>query len=176
MSLVWHRLSTASDTIRARVSFSRADGDTAYGPRSTIFAFISSAIFLLKVIRLLPSIDQRDAILHEISVVIDILHTLRDRGQGAFLREMFDHLQSRLKSHPATRAPSPAAALFGQQLAPVAEVPFDIWLNSMPQMEQEQSLDPNALWTLFTEPEHQHPEHHHPQVDPFDWSIHLNSL
>lgn len=145
--------------------------------RSTIFAFISSAIFLLKAIRLLPSIDQRDAILAEISAVIDILHTLRDRGQGAFLREMLDHLQSRLQSHPATRASSPTVGLIGQQSAPFSEMPFDIWSNSMPQLELEQSLDPNALWSLINEPEHhQDFDGRNYTVDPFDWSIHLNSL
>jgi hypothetical protein len=128
------------------------------------------------VIRLLPSIDQRETILAEISEVIDILQTLRDRGQGAFLREMFDHLQSRLRDHPITRHTSPAPGVGGQTNS-VADVPFDIWTNSMPQMDMEQSLDPNALWSLINEPDHTFEfDARNYTVDPFDWSVHLNSL
>jgi hypothetical protein len=47
----------------------------------------------------------------------------------------------------------------------------------MPQMEMEQSLDPNALWSLINEPDHTFEfDARNYTVDPFDWSVHLNSL
>jgi hypothetical protein len=138
--------------------------------RSTIFAFISSAVFLMKVIRLLPSINDRETMLGEISQVIDVLETLRDRRQGSFLREMLDHLQMRLRDHPVSR----------MSYTPVASGPDglgDVWTNSTPQMESEISLDPNALWSLImNDPTGQDTETHGYSIDPFDWSVHLNSL
>jgi hypothetical protein len=138
--------------------------------RSTIFAFISSAVFLMKVIRLLPSINDREPMLGEISQVIDVLETLRDRRQGSFLREMLDHLQMRLRDHPVSRISYTPVASGLDGLG-------DVWTNSIPQMESEISLDPNALWSLImNDPTGQDTETHGYSIDPFDWSVHLNSL
>lgn len=125
----------------------------------------------MKVIRLLPSINDREAMLGEISKVIGVLETLRDRRQGSFLREMLDHLQVRLRDHPVSRI----------SYTPVASGPDliddSIWTSSMPQMNSEISLDPNALWSLImNDPTGQDPESHGYSIDPFDWSVHLNSL
>jgi hypothetical protein len=116
--------------------------------------------------------------MEEISQVIKVLETLRDRGQGAFLREMLDHLQVRLRNHPVTRAPSPTIGSGLHFANDTKGFASDIWTNLMPQMELEQSLDPNTLWSLMMEPETngQDLDPRNYQVDPYDWSIHLNSL
>jgi hypothetical protein len=127
----------------------------------------------MKVIRLLPSINDREAMLGEISQVIDVLETLRDRRQGSFLREMLDHLQMRLRDHPVSRI-SYTPVTSG--LDPT-DSSNDMWATSLPQMESEISLDPNALWSLImNDPTGQDTETHGYSIDPFDWSVHLNSL
>jgi hypothetical protein len=127
----------------------------------------------MKVIRLLPSISDRDTILGEISHVIGVLETLRDRRQGSFLREMLDHLQVRLRDHPISRISyTPTGS--GPTLADGLD---DMWANAVPQMESEISLDPNALWSLIMDdPTGQDSEPQGYSIDPFDWSVHLNSL
>lgn len=111
--------------------------------------------------------------LNEISQVIDVLETLRDRRQGAFLREMLDHLQMRLRDHPVSRISyTPAASGLND-----ADSLAHMWANPAPQMETEISLDPNALWSLIMDDSSiQEPELHGYSIDPFDWSVHLNSL
>ena len=122
--------------------------------------------------------DQREAILGEISAVADVLGTLRDRGQGSFLKEMLQHLQTRLKSRPATRAPSPTSGVLADLPMGFFDNSTPDWLALMPQLETERSLEPDALWAWMSDIGPTGVEHEVPSysVDPFDWSVHLNSL
>jgi hypothetical protein len=132
----------------------------------------------MKVIRLLPSVDQREPILEEISRVIAVLEPLRDRGQGTFLREMLNHLQSRLRSHPVTRVSSPVLAAMNNIEGHGNAFGSDVWSSLMPQMDLEQSLDADTLWSLMMEPDvgSSDVNSRNYGVDPYDWSVHLNSL
>ena len=132
----------------------------------------------MKVIRLLPSVDQRDPILEEISQIIAVLEPLRDRGQGAFLREMLDHLRKRLHGHPITRVSSPVPGLSNNAPGVDHGNGLDVWANLMPQMDMEQSLNADTLWSLMMEPDlgSNDVTSRNYNVDPYDWSVHLNSL
>ena len=89
--------------------------------------------------------DQREAILGETSAVAAVLGTLRDRGQGSFLKEMLRHLESRLKSRPATRAPSPSPGNLPDLPIGFFDSTTPDWSILMPQLESEQSLEPDVL-------------------------------
>jgi hypothetical protein len=69
---------------------------------------MSAAIFLLKVIRLLPAMGQVTLIVAEIQGVIDVLDHVSGQGHAQILRQMLAHLRTHLASRPQTRVPTPA--------------------------------------------------------------------
>lgn len=121
---------------------------------------------------------QRDAILREIAAVANVIGTLRDRGQGSFLKEMLKHLEACLKSRPGTRAPSPNQGTLQDLPIGLFDNSTPDWSALMPQLETERSLEPEALWAWMSANGPSDTDYEAPtySVDPFDWSVHLNSL
>lgn len=91
---------------------------------------------------------------------------------------MLKHLEARLKSRPATRASSPAPARVSDGILGSLDNTTPEWLALLPQLEAERSLEPDALWAWMSEPNTIGVQHEatNYSVDPFDWSVHLNSL
>jgi hypothetical protein len=69
---------------------------------------MSAAIFLLKVIRLLPAMGQVTLIFAEIQGVIDVLDHVSGQVHAQILRQMLSHLRAHLSMRPQSNVPTPA--------------------------------------------------------------------
>jgi hypothetical protein len=148
--------------------------------RATIFSFLSAAVFLLKVVRLLPTLGQTIPILSEVGSVADVLDSLHSRRHGQFLRQMLDHLAAGLHTRPATRLPSPDSkgdtSIFGFDNDPAGVPDFDRLTASI--MEWERSLDVDHIQAWMTIPENEAGEDGNMSqaLDPFNFSVPFNGF
>lgn len=143
---------------------------------------MSAAIFLLKVIRLLPAMGQVTLIFAEIQGVIDVLDHVSGQVHAQILRQMLSHLRTHLSMRPQSNVATPApedlgAGTAGEMMAQiVAEA--QAWPHVETAVESGRVEDDIWSWfgdSSFAEPVGTIQPRLDPQ-DPLDFIMALDAL
>lgn len=86
------RFSRSSNSVSRRVRWIYVACAAAH-PRSQMYAFLSAAVFLLKVLWLLPDAYDSTTIFHEVEAVIENLKAVSGQRSAIFLAQILKHVK-----------------------------------------------------------------------------------